>query len=139
MAWASTSTCKRCVRRSSRAGRGLGCRGHGTVASGVGLIFGAEAFDHVGACGLVGGVARDEWIAEDAVLAIDIDGDFTGLGLAWGACALVSEADISIGFATVVFRGWVGEGAGRNGSLARGVGGQGGVDGEGMAADLDAE
>jgi hypothetical protein len=38
-------------------GEGLGCRGHGTVASEVGVILGAEAFDDVGAGGLVGGVA----------------------------------------------------------------------------------
>ena len=112
-------------------GEGLGCRGRGTVASEVGVILGAEAFDDVGACGLVGGVAQDEWIAEDAVLAIDIDGDLARLGLAWSARALVSEADISIGFATVVFRGGVGEGAGRNGTPARGGGGQGGADCEG--------
>ena len=44
-------------------GEGLGCRGHGTVASEVGVILGAEAFDDVGACGLVGCVAQDEWVA----------------------------------------------------------------------------
>ena len=74
-------------------GEGLGCRGHGTVAGEVGVIFGAEAFDDVGACGLVVGVAQDERISEDAVFAIDVDGDLAGLGLAGGACALVSEAD----------------------------------------------
>ena len=92
-------------------GEGLGCRGHGTVASEVGVIFGAEAFDDVGACGLVVGIAQDEWISEDAVLAIDVDGDLAGLGLAGGACALVSEADIPIGEG--------GEGGGRSGILAR--------------------
>jgi hypothetical protein len=62
-------------------GGGLGCRGHGTVASKVGLIFGAEAFDHVGACGLVGGVAQDEWIAEDTVLRSISTAISPGLGL----------------------------------------------------------
>ena len=64
-------------------GEGLGCRGHGTVASEVGVIFGAEAFDDVGACGLVVGVAQDERISEDSVLAIDIDGGLAGFRLAW--------------------------------------------------------
>ena len=62
-------------------GEGLGCRGHGTVASEIGVIFGAEAFDDVGACGLVVGVVQDERISEDSVLAIDIDGGLAGFGL----------------------------------------------------------
>jgi hypothetical protein len=70
-------------------GEGLGRRGHGTVAIEVGVIFGAEAFDDVGACGLVVGVAQDERIAKDAVFAIDVDGDLAGLGLAGGACVSI--------------------------------------------------
>ena len=117
MAWAAPAHANDAFAGLHALGEGLGCRGHGTVASEVGMILGAEAFDDVGACGLVVGVAQDEWISEDAVLAIDFDGDLAGLGLAWGACALVSEADISIGLATIVFCG--------------GVGGQGGADGDG--------
>jgi hypothetical protein len=41
-------------------GEGLGCRGHGTVASKVGAILDGKAFDDVGACGLVVGVSQDE-------------------------------------------------------------------------------
>ena len=78
-------------------GEGLGRRSHGTVAGEVGVIFGAEAFDDVGACGLVVGIAQDERIAKGSVLSIDVEGDLAGFGLAGGACALVSEADIPIG------------------------------------------
>jgi hypothetical protein len=94
-------------------GEALCYSGHGTVAGEVGVIFGAEAFDDIGACGLVVGVAQDERISEDAVLAIDVDGDLAGLGLAGGARAFVSEA-ISIGE--------VGESCGRRGVLGLGVG-----------------
>jgi hypothetical protein len=114
MAWAFTSTCKRCVAGLHALGEALFCSGHGTVAGEVGVIFGAEAFDDIGACGFVVGVAQDERISEDAVLAIDVDGDLAGLGLAGGARAFVSEADISIGEA--------GESCGRSGVLGLGVG-----------------
>jgi hypothetical protein len=41
---------------------------------------------------------ENEWIAEDAVLTVDVDGDFAGAGLAARAGALVAEADGTGGF-----------------------------------------
>ena len=41
----------------------------------------------------VGGIVEHEWIAEDAVLAVDVDGDFAGAGLAGRSGALVAETD----------------------------------------------
>jgi hypothetical protein len=90
------------------------CSGHGTVAGEVGVIFGAEAFDDIGACGFVVGVAQDERISEDAVLAGAAGKPKPGEIAADIDRAFVSEADISIGEA--------GESCGRSGVLGLGVG-----------------
>jgi hypothetical protein len=75
------------------------CRGaHRAIAFEVGFVFGAEALDDVVAGGGVGGIVEHEQIAEDAVVAVDVDGDFAGAGLAGRACALVAEADGTGGF-----------------------------------------
>jgi hypothetical protein len=44
----------------TRSARAWVAGGHGTVASKVGAILDGEAFDDVGACGLVIGVSQDE-------------------------------------------------------------------------------
>ena len=77
-----------------RFGRGA----HRAVAFEVGFVFGAEALDDVVAGGGVGGIAENERIAEDAILAVDVDGDFAGAGLARRSGALVAEADGTGGF-----------------------------------------
>ena len=69
-------------------GEDLGRLRHRAVACEVSLIFGAEALDDVGACGLVVGVVQHEGIAEDAVPAIDVDGHFAGLRPAWAPALL---------------------------------------------------
>src|SRR5271169_6297204 len=83
---------------SDAFGEGFGRGAHGAIAFEVGLVFGAEALDDVVARGGVGGIVENERIAEDAVSAVDVDGDFAGAGLAGRAGALVAEADGTGGF-----------------------------------------
>jgi hypothetical protein len=71
---------------------------HRAIAFEVGLVFGAEALDDVVAGGGVVGMVENERIAEDAVFAVDVDGDFAGAGLAGRAGALVAETDGTEGF-----------------------------------------
>jgi hypothetical protein len=54
---------------------------HRAIAFEVGFVFGAEALDNLVAGAGVGGIVENERIAEDAVSAVDVDGDFTGPGL----------------------------------------------------------
>src|SRR5271170_8391472 len=67
---------------SDAVGEGFGRGAHRAIAFEVGLVFGAEALDDVVAGGGVGGIVENERIAEDAVFAVDVDGDFAGAGLA---------------------------------------------------------
>src|SRR5271166_4915196 len=83
---------------SDAFGEGFGRGAHRAIAFEVGFVFGAEALDDVVARGGVGGIVENERIAEDAVSAVDVDGDFAGSGLAGRAGALVAEADGTGGF-----------------------------------------
>src|SRR5271169_2205983 len=77
---------------------GFGRGAHRAIAFEVGHVFGAEALDDIVAGGGVGGILEDERIAEAAVSAVDVDGDFAGAWLAGRAGALVAEADGTGGF-----------------------------------------
>src|SRR5271155_1687603 len=83
---------------SDAFGEGFGRGAHRAIAFEVGLVFGSEALDNVVAGGGVGGIMENERIAEDAVFAVDVDGDFPAAGLAGRAGALVAEADGTGGF-----------------------------------------
>src|SRR5271166_6263989 len=83
---------------SDAFGEGFGRGAHRAIAFEVGFVFGAEALDNLVAGGGVGGIVENERIAEDAVSAVDVDGDFAGAGLAGQAGALVAEADGTGGF-----------------------------------------
>src|SRR5271155_4606765 len=67
---------------SDAFGEGFGRDARGAIAFEVGLVFGAEAFDDVVAGGGVARIMENERIAEDAVFAVDVDGDFVGAELA---------------------------------------------------------
>jgi hypothetical protein len=113
MAWASTSTCKRCVRRSSRTRRGLVLPRPWDRRRRVGVMFGAEAFDDIGGCGFAVGSRRMNEFPRMRFLRSMSTAISPGLGLP-AARAFVSEADIFIGEA--------GESCGRSGVLGLGVG-----------------
>ena len=66
---------------SDACGEGLGRGAHRAIAFEVGHVFGAEALDDIVAGSGVGGILEDERIAEDAVFAVDVDGDFAGAWL----------------------------------------------------------
>src|SRR5271163_4681442 len=83
---------------SDAFGEGFGRGAHRAIAFEVGFVFGAEALDNLVAGGGVGGIVENERIAEDAVSAVDVDGDFAGAGLAGRAGALVAEAEGTGGF-----------------------------------------
>ena len=82
----------------TRAVRAWVAGAHRAIAFEVGHVFGAEALDDIVAGSGVGGILEDERIAEDAVFAVDVDGDFAGAWLAGRAGALVAEADGTGGF-----------------------------------------
>src|SRR5271170_1815461 len=63
---------------SDAFGEGFGRGAHRAIALEVGFVFGAEALDDVVAGGGVGGIVEHERIAEAAVSAVDVDGDFAG-------------------------------------------------------------
>ncbi len=70
-------------------GDGFGRGAHWAVAFEVGLVFGAEALDDFLAGGGVARVMENERIAEDAVSAVDVDGNFAGAGLAGAPARLL--------------------------------------------------
>ena len=74
---------------SDAFGEGFGCGAHRAIAFEVGFVFGAEALNDVVAGGGVGGIVENERIAEDAVSAVDVDGDFVGAGLAGAPARLL--------------------------------------------------
>src|SRR5271166_4251275 len=91
--WPTPARADQALALSDAFGEGFGCGAHRAIAFEVGFVFGAEALDEVVAGGGVARIVENERIAEDAVFAVDVDGDFAGAGLAGGAGALVAEAD----------------------------------------------
>src|SRR5271165_5382792 len=83
---------------SDTFGEGVGRGAHGAIAFEIGFAFGAEALDDVASGSGVARIMENERVAEDAVSAIDVDGDFAGAGLAGRAGALVAEANGTGGF-----------------------------------------